>query len=73
MRALQMNRVIGVSLFKLLVTFGMATGGIAAWAIDHFETKEHVQTLREARDREIDHMDKRFDNLDKKIDLLLDR
>ncbi len=69
----QMIKDLNVASVKIFLTMGMAVGGIAAWAMDHFETKEHAASAKDSRDREYDHLDRRFDILDHKVDILLER
>lgn len=68
-----MNKYITLSAIKFFITVGMSVGGLAAWAVGYFESKEHVLTLKESRDREYDHLDKKLDGMDHKIDILMER
>ncbi len=68
-----MIKDLNVASLKVFLTMGMVVGGIAAWAMDHFETKEHAASAKDSRDREYDHLDRRFDILDHKVDILLER
>lgn len=68
-----MNKFLSMAGIKFMLMIGAAVGGIAAWALDHFETKEHVMSLKESRDREMDHFDKRLDAIDGKLNILIER
>lgn len=56
-----------------LIVGAAAIAGTVSFSYQTFETKDHIQQMREIRDHQLDKMDAKLDRIDSKLDRVLER